>query len=166
MAVKQRGSEFEESISKHLDRKEYPQALDVVSKMEADQDSALAREGQLLRVAVLQQAGQTVEALASARALMRASRDWYTHAELAKMLASPLFPQPDFSLAMMAALGATTLAKDKEAQAFIALADVQARSGQKDLAVRSLQRAAAIAMPEDRDEIDSRIAAWTLPNTK
>lgn len=164
MAVKQRASEFDESISTHLDRKEFQQALDVVGRMESDPDAGLAREGQLLRVAVLQQGEQTAEAIAAAKSLMRSSRDWYTQAELAKMLVSELFTKPDISLATIAALGATTLSKEKEAQAFIALADVQARAGQHDLAIRSLQRAATLAMPEDRDEIDARLAAWTPPS--
>ncbi len=160
LALRARAAEFEEGIRVHLDRKEYDQVMALVARMEADPDAGLAREGSLLRVAMLQQAGKTAEALESARALMQRSRDWVVHAELARTLASELFAKPDFSLALMAALGGTRLCGEKEALAFIALAEVQARSGQRDHALKTLERAAALATPEERDFIDERLALW------
>ncbi|MSR28703.1 MAG: redoxin domain-containing protein [Phycisphaerales bacterium] len=159
-ATSQRASEFDTRLTTLLDRKEFMALLEVVAEMEKDPDPGLSREGRLLRVGMLQQAGRTADALAAANTLLKGSRDWVVHAELARTLVSPLFPKPDFTLAMMAALGATSLSKEKEARAFIALADVQARSGQLDNALRTLSRAASMALPEDQDSIDERLALW------
>ncbi len=160
-ATAERAARFAERIQVQLDRKEWDALLVTVGEMEGDHDPLLAREGRLLRVAMLQQAGRTAEAIAAAKALLQHTRDWFVHAEVAKTLVSPLFPKPDMAMAMMAALASTTLSGGKEAMAFIALSDVQARSGQPDNAIRSLQRAAALALPEEQDEIDARLAMLT-----
>ena len=157
-ATMQRAEEFGKRIAQHLDRKEWDALLATVSEMERDPDTRLAREGNLLRIAMLQQAGRTPDAIAAAKALLQGTRDWSVHAEVAKTLASDLFPNPDIATAMLAALCATTLSQWKEAQAFVALAAVQARAGLRDKAVESLRRASAVALPEDQDEIDARLA--------
>jgi len=75
------------------------------------------------------------------------------------MLASPLFSKSEIARATVAALRAISLSKEHEALAYLALAEVQLRNGQRDLAQSTLKKALLIADPDDEDLIQERLAA-------
>ncbi len=150
-AATKRFMDFEKKLEILIDRRQWDAALEVITEMEKDPNKSLAREGRLLRVSILQQAGKTSEALELCDDLVAKTKDWEVASEVAKMLASPLFPKPDLARATIAALRGISLSKKQEALAYVALAEVQMRSGQKDLAILSLDKSLLSA---DRDEID------------
>ena len=152
-----RAEAFEEALNVFVDRRDWDGMLLVLGEMELDSDASLAREGRLLRVGVLQQAGRTSEALQTCDALVESTKDWMVAAEVARMLSSPLFVTTDTSRSTLAALKGIALSKQKQAMAYEALSHVQARAGQRDLALRSLERALSLALPDERDVIQERI---------
>lgn len=158
-----RAADYEKQLNILLDRRDWIALLALVGTIERDANESLAREGRLLRISVLQKSGETAQSLAAADALLKGSNDWRLASEVSRMLASNLYPKPDLSRAMMAGLRGLTLSKEREAFAFQALAEVQARSGQPDLAINSLNRALAIATPDERVEIEDRIAEISAP---
>ncbi len=161
-ATTKRAGDFEQRLNILVDRREWDGMLAVLAEMEVDPDPSLAREGRLLRVGVLQQAGRTDEALRACDELVESTKDWIVAADVAKMLASPLFVKADMSRATLCALKAITLSKQKQAGAYVALAHVQARGGQADLAMRSLERALVLALPDERDAIQEEIETLKL----
>ncbi len=163
-ATTKRAGAFEQRLNTLLDRRDFDGMLLILDEMERDSDPTLAREGALLRVGVLQQAGKSDAALRACDELLEKSQDWFVAAEVAKMLASPLFLKPDISRATLAALKAIALSKQKEALAYVALSHVQARGGQGDLAMRSLDRALALALPDQREAIQEEIE-WLKDQT-
>ncbi len=158
-----RATEFAKRLDVVMDRRQWDAALKVIAEMENDPNPLLAREGHLLRVSVLQQNEKTAEALEECDSLVATSKDWEVASEVAKMLASPLFPKPDLSRATVAALRGIAMSKQHEALAYYALAEVQTRSGQRDLAIRSLERALTLADPEEVDLIQERLADIQAP---
>ncbi|MSR69987.1 MAG: hypothetical protein EXS17_06560 [Phycisphaerales bacterium] len=156
-ATMKRAGEFEQRLNVLVDRRDWDGMLAVLGEMEVDSDASLAREGRLLRIGVLQQAGRTDEALRACDALVESTKDWIVAAEVAKMLSSPLFVKHDVSRATLGALKAIALSKQKQALAYVALARVQARCGQSDLALRSLERALTLALPDERDLVQEEI---------
>lgn len=161
-ATTKRAEEFEQRLNTLVDRREWDGMLAVLAEMQADPDQSLAREGRLLRIGVLQQAGRQDDALRACDELVESTKDWIVAAEVAKMLASPLFVKPDMSRATLAALKAIALSKQKQALAYVALAHVQARGGQSDLALRSLDRALTLALPDERELVQEEIDTLKL----
>ncbi len=159
MAATKRASDFEEKLAIFLDRKQWDAMLALVDQMAKDPNPSLAREGRLLRISTLQRSGRTAESLRECDALLRATKDWFVAAEIAKMLASPLFSKSEIARATVAALRAISLSKEHEALAYLALAEVQLRNGQRDLAQSTLKKALLIADPDDEDLIQERLAA-------
>lgn len=162
-ATMQRATEYERQLQVLLDRRDWPALMDLVAKIEADEDESLAREGQLLRISILQKSGETAKSLETADTLLKSSKDWRVASEVSRMLVSELYPKPDLPRAMMAALRGIGLSSEREAFAFEALAEVQVRSGLPDLAIRSLNRALKIATPDERIAIEERIAELSTP---
>lgn len=158
-----RAIEFEQRLDNMVDRRDWDAMLGILTEMEQDPSTSIAREGQLMRVGVLQQAGRTVDAIQFCDTLVQTTNDWQVAAEVARMLASPLFAKAETSRATIAALKAIGLSKQKEAIPYCALAEVQARAGQSDLALRSLERALALAMPEEADAIYERMQQLKPP---
>lgn len=159
MAATKRASDFEEKLAILVDRKQWDEMLVLVDEMAKDPNPSLAREGRLLRISTLQRSGRTAESLRECDALLRATKDWFVAAEIAKMLASPLFAKSELSHATVAALRAISLSKEHEALAYLALAEVQMCGGQFNLAEKTLLTALAIADPNDEDLIQERLAA-------
>ena len=115
-AATKRFMEFEKNLNILIDRRQWDAALKVITEIEKDTNKSLAREGRLLRVSILQQSGKTSEALELCDSLVTNSNDWEVASEVAKMLASPLFPKPDLARATIAALRCQ--ARGSESQRF------------------------------------------------
>ena len=162
-AATKRFMNFEKNLNILIDRRQWDAALEVVTEMEKDSNKSLAREGRLLRVSILQQSGKTAEALELCDSLIANSNDWEVASEVAKMLASPLFPKPDLARATIAALRAISLSKKQEALAYVALAEVQMRGGQRDLAILSLDKSLLLADLDEIDLIQNRLAEVRTP---
>ncbi len=165
-AAMKRATDFEARIEILIDRREWDALLLVLDEMEKDPNASLAREGKLLRVSTLQQAGKTDEALRLCDSLVKSTRDWEVASEVAKMLVSQLFPRPDLGRATMAALRAIALSKKHQARAYCAMADVQFRGGQKDLAIQSLERALLLADSDEISIISERLAESRPPSNQ
>jgi len=162
-AALQRSAAFAERTQVAIDRREWDTLLDICREMSADKNPSIAREGRLLVISALQQAGRTDDSFAAADTILRHSTDWDTCAELATMLVSKLFEKPDFQRATMAALKAISLSKQREGLAFASLADVQLRSGQVTAARATLDRALTIIDPWDEEAVRSRIDLLSAP---
>lgn len=162
-AVLQRSAAFAERTQTAIDRREWDTLLDICREMSADKNPSIAREGRLLVVSALQQAGRTEDSFAAADTILRHSTDWDTCAELATTLVSKLFEKPDLQRATMAALKAISLSKQREGLAYAALADVQLRSGQVTAARVTLDRALSIIDPWDEEAVRARIDALQAP---
>ena len=158
-AVLQRSAAFAERTQIAIDRREWDTLLAICREMSADKNPSIAREGRLLVISALQQAGRTEDSFAAADTILRHSTDWDTCAELATTLVSKLFEKPDLQRATMAALKAISLSKQREGLAYAALADVQLRSGQVTAARATLDRALAIIDPWDEEALRARIDA-------
>lgn len=167
-AALQRSAAFAERTQIAIDRREWDSLLEICREMSADRNPSIAREGRLLVISALQQAGRTDDSLSAADTILRHSTDWETCAELATMLVSKLFEKPDFQRATMASLKAISLSKQREGLAYASLADVQLRSGQVTAARATLDRALTIIDPWDEEAVRSRIDALQtpLPTTK
>ncbi len=161
-AATKRAAEFENKLSIFIDRRQWDAALEVITEMENDSNTSLAREGRLLRISILQQSEKTSEALQLCDSLIASTKDWEVASEIAVMLASPLFPTPDFSRATIAALKGIAMSKQREARAYCALAEVQLNSRQQDLAIRSFERALTLADIDEIDLIQDRLSEIRL----
>ncbi|MFM7480844.1 MAG: redoxin domain-containing protein [Planctomycetota bacterium] len=158
-AALKRSAAFAERTQIAIDRREWDTLLDICREMSADKNASIAREGRLLVISALQQAGRTDDSLTAADTILRHSTDWETCAELATTLVSKLFEKPDLQRATMAALKAISLSKQREGLAYAALADVQMRGGQITAARATLDRALAIIDPWDEEALRTRIDA-------
>lgn len=158
-AALKRSAAFAERTQIAIDRREWDTLLDICREMSADKNASIAREGRLLVISALQQAGRTDDSLTAADTILRHSTDWDTCAELATTLVSKLFEKPDLQRATMAALKAISLSKQREGLAYAALADVQMRGGQITAARATLDRALAIIDPWDEEALRTRIDA-------
>lgn len=162
-AATKRFMEFEKNLNILIDRRQWDAALEVITEMEKDPNKSLAREGRLLRVSILQQAGKTSEALELCDSLVAKTNDWEVASEVAKMLASPLFQKPDLARATIAALRGISLSKKQEALAYVALAEVQMRAGQRDLAINTFEKSLILAVSSEIDLIQDRLAEVRTP---
>lgn len=162
-AAMKRSAAFAERTQIAIDRREWDTMLDICREMSADENASIAREGRLLVISALQQAGRTDDSLTAADTILRHSTDWETCAELATTLVSRLFEKPDLQRATMAALKAIALSKQREGLAYAALADVQMRGGQITAARATLDRALAIIDPWDEEALRTRIDALQPP---
>jgi thiol-disulfide isomerase/thioredoxin len=158
-AALQRSASFAERTQIAIDRREWDTLLDICREMSADGNASIAREGRLLVISALVQAGRTEDSLRAADTILRYSTDWDTCAELATVLVSNLFEKPDLQRATMAALKAISLSKQREGLAYAALADVQLRGGQVTAARATLDRALSIIDPWDEEAVRARIDA-------
>jgi len=164
-AALQRSASFAERTQIAIDRREWDTLLDICREMSADGNPSIAREGRLLVISALQQAGRTDDSLKAADTILRHSTDWDTCAELATVLVSNLFEKPDLQRATMAALKAISLSKQREGLAYAALADVQLRGGQVTAARATLDRALSIIDPWDEESVRARIDAMEAAST-